>query len=236
MTKVQPCKPAAAYRSDAPRADGWTYERQAAFLMTLAHSGLVSQACAAVDMSVASAYMLRSEPRGAAFQLGWQAAHLMARDRLEDVLLEAAIAGVESISTHADGVTRRRSLNSNLSMAVLGRLDRRAAALDDDAIAAARSIAAAFEDYIALILVGGSADDVTAFLAVHPDPLSRQVTAARHAEGACDAVKDATPMPQLVEKSAIFITPPLSTPRPFPPKGDTAYSVTCTCPADRDLA
>ena len=65
-----PCKPAADYRTDAPRVDGWTYERQAAFLMTLSETGLVSQACAFAEMSVASAYALRREPRGAAFALG----------------------------------------------------------------------------------------------------------------------------------------------------------------------
>ena len=120
-----PCKPATDYRTDAPRVDGWTYERQAAFLMTLSETGLVSRACALAEMSVASAYALRREPRGAAFALGWQAAYLLARDRLEDVLLEAAISGIESVSTRVDGVTHRRVLNGNLSMAVLGRLDKR---------------------------------------------------------------------------------------------------------------
>jgi hypothetical protein len=173
------CKPAADYRTDAPRVDGWTYERQATFLMTLSESGLVSQACAFAEMSVASAYALRREPRGRAFALGWQAAHLLARDRLEDVLLEAAITGVESVSTRADGVTHRRSLNGNLSMAVLARLDKRAAALDDRAVAVARSIGAAFEDFITLVLDGGKADAIAAFLKAHPDPLEAQVEHSR---------------------------------------------------------
>ena len=86
MTKAQNCTPAADYRTDAPRADGWTYERQATFLMALAETGLVSAACKIAEMSPASAYSLRREARGAAFHLGWQAAHLLARDRLEDVL------------------------------------------------------------------------------------------------------------------------------------------------------
>jgi hypothetical protein len=62
-------------------------------------------------------------------------------------------------------------------MAVLNRLDRRAASLDDRAMAVARSIGAAFEDYITLVLTGGGADEIAAFLAEHPDPLAAQVTA-----------------------------------------------------------
>ena len=222
------CTPAADYRTDAPRVDGWTYERQAAFLMTLSETGLVSQACAFAEMSVASAYALRREPRGAAFALGWQAAHLLARDRLEDVLLEAAITGVESVSTRVDGVARRRTLNGNLSMAVLGRLDKRAAALDDRAISVARSIGAAFEDFIALVLDGGKAEAIAAFLAAHPDPLAAQVEAA---------AREQAPALILVEKSAIFSRPAVpNQPMIDPITTLPASPVPCSCPADRELA
>jgi hypothetical protein len=193
------CTPAADYRTDAPRVDGWTPSRQAAFLMTLSETGLVSQACAFAEMSVASAYALRREPRGAAFALGWQAAHLLARDRLEDVLLEAAITGVAIVTERAEGISVRRSLNGNLSMAVLNRLDKRAAALDDRAMAVARSIGTAFEDFIALILNGSDARAIAAFLKTHPDPLAPQVEAA--------AAREQASAPILVEKSAIFSSP-----------------------------
>ena len=223
------CTPAADYRTDAPRVDGWTYERQATFLMTLSETGLVSQACKFAEMSVASAYALRREPRGRAFALGWQAAHLLARDRLEDVLLEAAITGVESVSTRVDGVTHRRSLNGNLSMAVLGRLDKRAAALDDRAVAVARSIGAAFEDFITLVLDGGKADAIAAFLKAHPDPLAPQVEAA--------ATRKAAPVPQFVEKSATSSSPFLfSEPRMNPVTADAARAIPCGCLADQALA
>jgi hypothetical protein len=219
------CKPAADYRTDAPRADGWTYERQATFLMALTETGLVSAACKIAEMSPASAYSLRREARGVAFHLGWQAAHLLARDRLEDVLLEAAISGVESVTTRVEKTTHRRVLNGNLSMAVLNRLDRRATALDDRAMAAARSISAAFEDYITLILTGGGNAEIAKFLAEHPDPLAVQVETS-----------NAT-VPQLVEKSAIFIAPPTHTPRIFDPIAALSPSTTpCDCHADRDLA
>jgi hypothetical protein len=244
MTKAKNCKPAADYRTDTPREDGWTYQRQAAFLMTLAQTGLVSQACAVAEMSPTSAYALRREARGAAFQLGWQAAHLIARDRLEDVLLEAAISGVASVTTRVETTTHRQVLNGNLSMAVLNRLDRRAAALDDRAMAAARSIGAAFEDFIAHVLAGGDSDAITAFLAEHPDPLAAQVTAYQsarstesvtpakagihnlrtpeymdsHLRGNDEVFAVPTPAPKLVEESAIFSATP------------------CDCHADRDTS
>ncbi len=225
MTKAQNCTPAADYRTDAPRADGWTYERQATFLMALAETGLVTSACKIAEMSPASAYSLRREARGVAFHLGWQAAHLLARDRLEDILLEAAIAGVETITTRVEKTTLRQVLNGNLSMAVLNRLDRRAASLDDRAMAAARSIGAAFEEFITLVLNGGGSEEIAAFLAEHPDPLAAQVAAST------------ATAPQLVEKSAIFIAPPTHTPRLFDPIAALSPNTTpCDCHADRDLA
>ena len=244
MTKAQNCTPAADYRTDAPREDGWTYERQATFLMVLAETGLVSAACKIAEMSPASAYALRREARGVAFHLGWQAAHLLARDRLEDILLEAAITGVESVTTRIEKTTHRRVLNGNLSMAVLNRLDRRAAALDDQAMAAARSISSAFEDFICVILDGGGNNEIAKFLADNPDPLAAQIEAYESAHstesvtpakagvhslqppeymdsrlrGSDGVFAVSTSAPQLVEKSAIF------------------SAIPCDCHADRDAA
>jgi hypothetical protein len=218
VTKTTKCKPAADYRTDAPRVDGWTPQRQAAFLMTLAQTGLVSHACEVAEMSASSAYALRREPRGRVFHLGWQAAHLIARDRLEDVLLEAAISGVESVTTRIEKVTHRRVLNGGLSMRVLNRLDQRLAALDDESVAAARSVASAFEAFICLVLESGvlegsGADAVAAFLEANPDPLARQNVRQNAVVAA--AVHHA-PVPQLVEKSAIFVRGSLSY---LPPNG-----------------
>lgn len=191
-------KPAADYRTDAPRVDGWTPQRQAAFLMALAQTGLVSHACEVAEMSASAAYALRREPRGRVFHLGWQAAHLIARDRLEDVLLKAAISGVESVTTRVEKTTHRRVLNGGLSMRVLNRLDQRLAVLDDVGLAAARCVASAFEAFICLVLESGDAEAVAAFLEANPDPLARQnarvTSALNHA-----------PVPQLVEKSAISV-------------------------------
>jgi hypothetical protein len=225
-----PCTPAADYRTDAPRVDGWTYARQAAFLMALSETGLVSVACETAEMSVASAYALRREARGRGFALGCQAAHLLARDRLEDILLEAAITGVASVTERVEGTSVRRSLSGNLSMAVLNRLDRRAAALDDAAMAAARSIGAAFEDFIIVILDGGKDDAIDAFLAANPDPLGPQVAAAA-------AAREVAPAPIVVEKSASFYSvarPGQLVIDPITASMDT--SVPCGCHADQFLA
>jgi hypothetical protein len=209
MTKAATCKPAADYRTDAPRVDGWTPQRQAAFLMTLAQTGLVSRACDVAEMSASSAYALRREPRGRVFHLGWQAAHLIARDRLEDVMLEAAISGVESVTTRLDKVTHRRVLNGGLSMGMLNRLDARLAALDDVSLAAARSIASAFEAFICLVLDDGGEGAIAAFLEANPDPIGGQ-------DAHVTAVVRQTPVPQLVEKSAIFVRGSISS---LPVKG-----------------
>ncbi len=220
-----PCTPAADYRTDAPRVDGWIPARQAAFLMALSETGLVSAACETAEMSVASAYALRREARGRGFALGWQAAHLLARDRLEDVLLEAAITGVASVTERVEGISVRRSLNGNLSMAVLNRLDKRAAALDDRAMAVARSISAAFEAFLIVILDGGNEAAIDAFLEANPDPLEAQVVAA-----AAAAARDTAPAPILVEKSASFST--LALPHQLvidPVTALAGTSVPCSC-------
>jgi hypothetical protein len=83
------------------------------------------------------------------------------------------------------------------------------AALDDVSLAAARSVASAFEAFICLVLDDGGSEAITAFLEAHPDPLGCQnvrVPAALHH----------APVPQLVEKSAIFVRGSLST---LPPNG-----------------
>ena len=222
-------KPAADYRTDAPRVDGWTPQRQAAFLMALAQTGLVSRACDVAEMSASSAYALRREPRGAAFHLGWQAAHLIARDRLEDVLLEAAISGVESVTTRVEKTTHRRVLNGGLSMAMLNRLDQRLAALDDVGLAAARAVASAFEAFICLVLDDGGAGAVAAFLEANPDPL-----APKNA-GVAAAVHRA-PMPQLVEKSASFSSLVLPDRLVIDPvTALRASPIPCGCAADQEL-
>ena len=51
-----------------PRHDGWTPDRQAAFIDALAHSGCVDEACRSVGMGRASAYALRARPDAVSFR------------------------------------------------------------------------------------------------------------------------------------------------------------------------
>jgi hypothetical protein len=220
--------PAAAFRTGKPRSDGWTGERQAEFLMALVETGLVSEACKSAGMSAASAYALRRSLRGTAFNLGWQAATLMARDLVEDRLLDAALNGIETTTRRElDGTTRRHTLNTGLSMAVLNRLDRRAEALDDLGAAAARTIGAAFDEFLDLVIRdNGKAAELEAFLSVFSDPLAAQVAKARAEREAVQPAKS----PQLVEESAVSTRPSAPvTSIPITPEP-------CACPTERDPA
>ena len=68
-----------------PRHDGWTAEKQIAFIEALAETGIVEEACRRVGMSDTSAYALRHRPDGAPFRQAWEAAmdysiHLIEQD------------------------------------------------------------------------------------------------------------------------------------------------------------
>ena len=60
------------------RRDGWTAERQAAFIDALAATRHVGRACARVGMSRESAYRLYGRPDAASFRAAWDACLAMA--------------------------------------------------------------------------------------------------------------------------------------------------------------
>lgn len=76
------------------RVDGWTPERQAAFIQALAETGCVADACRAVGMSERSAYALRARPEAVSFRNAWDAALDYAIRRLSDAALSRALHGV----------------------------------------------------------------------------------------------------------------------------------------------
>ena len=78
----------------ATRHDGWTAERQEAFLTALAAGGCVREACRQVGMSHVSAYALRARPSAIAFRAAWDAALDHAMHRLEEAALSRALNGV----------------------------------------------------------------------------------------------------------------------------------------------
>ena len=106
------------------RRDGWTPVARAGFLETLARSGVVTDACKAVDLSSQAAYNLRNRDR--LFAAGWDAAVSMARPRLADELFHRAVNGtVDQIWKDGEVVGERHRHDNRLSMAVLNRLDAR---------------------------------------------------------------------------------------------------------------
>jgi hypothetical protein len=75
------------------RHDGWTAERQRGFITALADSGCVSDACQAAGVSATSAYRLRRRPGAEAFDAAWEAALVIASQRLTTLAFERAVYG-----------------------------------------------------------------------------------------------------------------------------------------------
>ncbi len=146
----------ALYGYDGPpaqRYDGWTPERQTAFLRALSEGAGIKQACRVAGLSRQSAYAFRRSPRGAGFALAWQAAALLARDTLADELMDRAMHGMFESINHPDGTeTTRHRYDNNLAAKMLARMDRVADSASREAShAAARLVAAEFEQFLDLI-------------------------------------------------------------------------------------
>jgi hypothetical protein len=116
-------RPAATYLRYESRADGWSAGRQAAFLAHLADEGVVADAARSVGMSLQGGYALRRTARGYAFNLGWEAALIIARRIVADNVMTAAIRGEQSRWVREDGVTTYTRQNSKLSLTLLDRVN-----------------------------------------------------------------------------------------------------------------
>jgi hypothetical protein len=75
------------------RHDGWTPERQKAFIEALADTGCVDRAAAMVNMAQANCYALRRAPGAEEFRRAWDAALDFGLKRLKDVAFQRAIEG-----------------------------------------------------------------------------------------------------------------------------------------------
>ena len=75
------------------RHDGWTPERQKAFIAALADTGSISRACRHVNMSKEGAYYLRRRAGSEGFRRAWEAAQDFGVQRLKDIAFERAIDG-----------------------------------------------------------------------------------------------------------------------------------------------
>lgn len=106
--------------SQTNRRDGWTAERQRAFIEALADTGSVEAACKQVNMSSAGAYRIRRLPEGESFAAAWEAALDLGVQRLEDVAMDRALNGVEEpFYAYGNLVGTRRRYNDRLLMFML---------------------------------------------------------------------------------------------------------------------
>lgn len=146
--------PAAAYLRYESRADGWSPGRQAAFLSHLADNGLVEDAARSVGMSVGGGYSLRRTARGYAFNLGWEAALIIARRVISDRLMTAAIKGEEARWVREDGVTTYTRQNTKLSLALLDRIN------PATTLSEVMAVATRFDWFLQLIDEGARAEEL----------------------------------------------------------------------------
>lgn len=87
------------------RADGWTPEKQRAFLEHLSSCGSVAAAARSVGLSREGAYALRRRVEGRGFAQAWDAARLLAQENLVEVAWDRAMNGVtRAIYYHGERV------------------------------------------------------------------------------------------------------------------------------------
>ena len=163
--------PAAAYLRYESRADGWSPGRQAAFLAHLADHGVVEDAARCVGMSQGGGYALRRTARGYAFNLGWEAALIIARRVISDRLMTAAIRGEEARWVREDGVTTYTRQNTRLSLALLDRIN------PATTLAEVMAVAARFDWFVQLLEEGASGEALWDFFfndaLPHSEPAAR---------------------------------------------------------------
>lgn len=102
------------------RADGWTADKQRAFIEALADECSVTRAAAMVGMSTGGAYKLRRLPGGERFKAAWDAPLREGAAKLADELTERAINGVEEpVYYKGERIGTRRRYNDRLGMFLL---------------------------------------------------------------------------------------------------------------------
>lgn len=102
------------------RHDGWTAEKQMAFIEALAACGCVADAARAVGMSTTSAYKLRNRSDARAFRLAWRIALNNGVERLADEAFARAMHGVSRpIFYQGEQVGEYRHFDERLTMFLL---------------------------------------------------------------------------------------------------------------------
>ena len=111
--------------------NGWTPERQRAFIEALADCGVVREAAARVGMTDRSAYWLRRRDDARSFDLAWEAALQLGGDRLRSIAYERAVEG--TVKRHyykGEVVGEDRVYDNRLLIYLLGKAQPSANALE----------------------------------------------------------------------------------------------------------
>lgn len=120
VPETSPSPDVAASSDCADRSDGWSLDRQAAFLRALSATHSVSEAARSVGRSRQSAYRLRSRLKGQAFDLAWEVAFHHSYDVLAHAALERALNGVERpVFYKGEQVGSYRRFDESLTVALL---------------------------------------------------------------------------------------------------------------------
>jgi len=203
-----PCRAPAQVEAFVPHT-AWDAARKVRFLDHLSAKGDVRAACALVGMSRTSAYLLRR--REPVFARAWQAALVLARAHVEEVLATRALDGTEeAVWFRGELVGMKRRYDARLLLAHLGRLDKAADEMAQRFGAGEEgALAARFDETLALVageepggeLVGaevgagsGNGDSdgrVEAGAEPDPLPLARAAYVAASAEQAWFVANDA---------------------------------------------
>jgi hypothetical protein len=102
------------------RYDGWTVERQRAFIEALADTGSVRAAAQRINMSAEGAYYLRRQPGAEGFRAAWEAALDHGIQRLADIAIERAMEGVAvPVFYRGEQCGEKRWYNDRLLMFIL---------------------------------------------------------------------------------------------------------------------
>ncbi len=115
--------PAPADLADpAIRHDGWSLEKQVAFLRALSATHSVTEAAKSAGMTRQSAYRLRSRLKGQPFDLAWEVAFHHSYDVLAHAALERALNGVEvPVYFQGEQIGSYRRYDERLTVALLGK-------------------------------------------------------------------------------------------------------------------
>ena len=102
------------------RHDGWTPQRQLAFIDALATIGIVSTAAKSIGMSRKSAYLLRKRVGAESFAAAWDAALEQGRANALSTAIARVMTGVaKPVFYRGRQIGERRTFNDGLLIAAL---------------------------------------------------------------------------------------------------------------------